>query len=286
MYVISTSSSASSAVALSLKLKHDADSSLQELVQRLLKPFSQLSDRPDSRQLDDSLSTVFKALSGLHGDAYVMLEEPSEGSELSPLCEKGPEGSRISVARALDDRVVVLQNKNKDKDHPAITAAPEIRLDEVPGISLTSADETIDLNDGEGGGGGDATSAKTLLASRQCMFGTAHPMHCSALLRLLYLHYCLNPGNVSPHSAAVLVPIYTVMVQELEPEDLAHAEADAFWVFESVMAELAGLEDEGGEVYMRMLSERVSGIDFDYFVELVGLGVLVRKCVAHVLFCV
>ncbi|KAF9053204.1 regulator of Vps4 activity in the MVB pathway-domain-containing protein [Panaeolus papilionaceus] len=251
----------------SQELKKQRDS-YYELVQRLLKPFSQLSDRPDSRQLDDALSTVFKALSGLHGDAYVMLEEPSEGSELSPLCEQGPEGSRISVARALDDRVVVLQNKNKDKDHPAITAAPEIRLDEVPGISLTSADETIDLNDGEG----DATSAKTLLASRQCMFGTAHPMHCSALLRLLYLHYCLNPGNVSPHSAAVLVPIYTVMVQELEPEDLAHAEADAFWVFESVMAELAGLEDEGGEVYMRMLSERVSGIDFDYFVELQSLG--------------
>ncbi|PPR02198.1 hypothetical protein CVT24_011425 [Panaeolus cyanescens] len=243
------------------ELKKQRDS-YYELVQRLLKPFSALSDRPDSRQLDDTLSTVFKALSGLHGDAYAMLEDQPEGSELSPLDDKAPEEIRISVARALDDRITALQKKDTHSGHPAVT--PEIRLDEVPGISLTAAD-TIELDD-------DAASAKTLLASRQCMFGNAHPVHCSALLRLLYLHYSINPGNVSPHSAAILVPIYTVMVQELEPEDLAHAEADAFWIFESVTAELAGLEDDGGALWMQQLSDRVSVIDFDYFVELQTLG--------------
>jgi hypothetical protein len=34
----------------------------------------------------------------------------------------------------------------------------------------------------------------------------------------------INPGNLSPHIPALLVPLYSVLSQEIESEDLAHVE--------------------------------------------------------------
>jgi len=64
------------------------------------------------------------------------------------------------------------------------------------------------------------------------------------LLRLLYVHASLNSGNLSPYVSSLLVPLYTALTQEIDQDDLAHAEADAFWLFEAFIAEFLELEDE------------------------------------------
>ncbi|KAG0704141.1 hypothetical protein DFH29DRAFT_393198 [Suillus ampliporus] len=96
----------------------------------------------------------------------------------------------------------------------------------------------------------------TLLHAKVFDVSSAHPRHISALLHLLYLHSCINPANQSPHIPSLLVPLYVVLVREVETEDLAHAEADTFWLFEALVGEFSELADqEGGKVWMKTFSD-------------------------------
>ena len=108
------------------------------------------------------------------------------------------------------------------------------------------------------------------------MFGTAHARHCSILLRVLYLHNAINPANAPSHTASLLVPLYSAMLQEVETEHLGHVEADTFWLLESIVAELSHVDEEGGQPWMTKLSQQLAWVDYDLFSELVNaLSVIV-----------
>jgi hypothetical protein len=62
------------------------------------------------------------------------------------------------------------------------------------------------------------------------------------------------------------------MQQEIEPAELAHAEADTFWLFEAVMSEVTELQDEEeGNVWPLKLSARVAWADDELFANLVSI---------------
>lgn len=97
----------------------------------------------------------------------------------------------------------------------------------------------------------------------------ANEEHWSTLRRLLYLHTRINPGNVSPHISSLLVVLYMVMNQEAEQEDLAHVEADTFWLFEAILGEFSELGDSGGgNLWAKKLSERLRWADHELFDDL------------------
>jgi hypothetical protein len=62
------------------------------------------------------------------------------------------------------------------------------------------------------------------------------------------------------------------LVQEVNVEDLAHAEADTFWMLEAMVAEFNGLEDDEGRIWMSKFSDRVTWADFDYKTHLESFG--------------
>ena len=57
---------------------------------------------------------------------------------------------------------------------------------------------------------------------------------------------------------------------EVEAEELAHVEADTFWLLEAMVAEFSGLEDDEGTVWMKKLSNRLAWVDFDFKAHLVS----------------
>jgi hypothetical protein len=70
----------------------------------------------------------------------------------------------------------------------------------------------------------------------------------------------------------VLVTLYSVLNQEMELQDFAHAEADTFWLFEAIVGEFAELEDEeGGRLWMERLSRRLAWADEELFQNMVSL---------------
>jgi hypothetical protein len=110
----------------------------------------------------------------------------------------------------------------------------------------------------------------TLLPSKAYNAPPAHRAHLSALLRLLYLHSTLNPAVQSPHVPWLLVPLYSAIVGETDEDDVAHAEADTFWVFEALVGEIGEMEEEeGGKIWTRKLSERIRWADGDLAASLV-----------------
>ena len=180
-----------------------------------------------------------------------MLENEPESFSQCPLNEGGRDEE---IAQLLDSRLLTLDGQS---NHAPPT--PEIRLE----LHSEETDASPATNDTV------AVEGTTLMPSRKCMFGYAHPKHCSALLRLLYFHMTINPGNISPHLSSLLVPLYSALMQEVDSEDLAHVEADTFWLFEAMLAELLGLEDNSGKDWMEKLSERLAWADNELFVYLV-----------------
>ena len=189
-----------------------------------------------------------------------MLEGEPESFNQCPL-NKG--GRDEAIAGMLESRLLILGGQSRHGS--SLSPTPEIRLELHPKTLDSSTIASCDTVPAE-----SLTTSTTLMPSRKCMFGYAHPKHCSALLRLLYFHMTINPGNVSPHLSSILVPLYSVLMQEVDPEDLAHVEADTFWLFEAMLAELLGLEDNAGKVWMTKLSERLAWADNDLFVHLVS----------------
>lgn len=174
-------------------------------------------------------------------ELFAGLGEAPDPAPACPLDGSAPEDSRIPFASILDARLNAMQTT---KTGPLAGDAP-------PSISITS--EEGEENDDNGADGATSRAFST---------GGAHPTHASALVRLLYVHSALNPAKRSPHLASVLLPLYAVMLREIEPADLAHAEADTFWAFEAVVGDFAELEDEeGGAEWMAKFGGRVTWAD-------------------------
>jgi len=232
----------------------------KDLARRLLKPY-EASVPPTSplSSSDEILLSVQKQLSGVPPNLFASLEDGPEIYSQCPLSTIYEGEDKVSCARSLDARLKLFQDGSQ-------AVAPEIRLEEpsgdaTPEISLTSFDSALT----------GSNNPMTLLPSKAYSFGNAHPLHCSALLRLLYLHTSINPANRSPHIASLLIPVYSALNQEIEPEELSHVEADTFWVFEAIVAEFSELEEEGGNKWMKKLSERLLHADAELFEDLVGL---------------
>ncbi|KAJ7285961.1 regulator of Vps4 activity in the MVB pathway-domain-containing protein [Mycena rebaudengoi] len=238
-----------------IEARHQRDS-YYDLVRRLLKPFSDLpSPTTPLAPLDATLLAVSKQLARIPSGLFSGLnDEPPEHTGLCPLDEFAPEEIKITYADNLDTRIKSIQGRNSD---PSASPVPEIRLEEdsepTPEISLSGPESFSRRRQ---------NVPKTLVMSQSHKSGELHPKHQSALFRLLYLHSVINPGNLSPHIPALLVPLYSVLNQEIEPEDLEHVEADTFWLFESMVGEFAELEDEeDGNLWMKKFGERVTWAD-------------------------
>ncbi|EIN07452.1 hypothetical protein PUNSTDRAFT_144929 [Punctularia strigosozonata HHB-11173 SS5] len=238
--------------------------SYYDLVRRLLEPFTKLPP-PSSplASLDKSLLDASKDISRVPGSLFLELEDEPESSTLCPLDPTCPE--HIECSAALDDRLEKITAMDAKDSAPLGT--PEIRLqgEEIPEISVSSPTSP---NSGE-----QANTSRTLHPSKALNFHGAHPKHHSALVRLLYIHSTLNPASRSPHIASLLVPLYSVLVQEIEAADVCHAEADTFWLFESIISEFAELEDEeGGKLTLQRFGERMAWADEELFVNLQAKG--------------
>jgi hypothetical protein len=78
--------------------------------------------------------------------------------------------------------------------------------------------------------------------------------------------------------ASLLIPLYSVLHQEVESPDVAHVEADTFWLFESMVGEFAELEDEeGGNDWMRRFSGRLQWADPELSADLVSVTLRQRE---------
>lgn len=234
------------------------------------------------------------------------LEEEPEAVGSCPLDVTAPDDIKIPCAFALDNRLRLIREHESKDNASCDESVPEIRLESTPEIRLEAIDEDVDslsshVDDDSHGGTGSHLDTEsggtpeislsapdspissqlglstTLLAPRPYSAIGAHPKHASALLRLLYVHSSLNPAHRSPQIASLLVPLYSALVDAVDPEDAAHVEADAFWLFEAMIGELSELEEaEGATIWMQKLSQRVDWADTELFEDLVSKSKLSR----------
>jgi hypothetical protein len=244
---------------------------LQDLVRRLLKPFTEMPPpiSPISGS-DERLLEVYKHLARIPLDLLGHLDSDPEDLEICPLHRSSPDDIRVSFANCLDTRLQLLRqlDENNTKE-PPLGFTPEIKLEEdhhtTPTISLTEPDTSSDHH----------KSPTTLLSSRTIALGNTSQRHASALLRMLYIHASINPGNLSPYVPSLLVPLYSALIQEVEQEELAHAEADSFWLFEALVSEFAELEDDdGSSLWMTRLGQQLGGKDSELLDRLVRLAIV------------
>ncbi|KAI6035977.1 regulator of Vps4 activity in the MVB pathway-domain-containing protein [Pisolithus microcarpus] len=204
--------------------------SYYDLVRRLLGPLANLPPptTPPART-DAVIVNVSESLFHLPFDLFSLLEDEPDNSTLCPLDDQADEAIKIDCARNLDARLELIRRRNAE---PEVQAIPEIRLEHQCPNRFTRA--------------AVREAHTTLVQAQPYVLPPAHHKHLSALLRLLYVHACLNPANQAPHIPALLVPLYSALTREVEPADAAHAEADTFWLFEALVGELVELEDEEG----------------------------------------
>ena len=241
---------------------------LQSLVQRLLEPFESLpAPSTPLSSLDANLMEAAKQLSRIPPNLYVLLEEDPEWVGISPLDESAPEQIRLPCAHNLDLRLDAINQKDSGSIG-VLGPAPEIRLEtddipETPEINVTAPENPSD----------EIPAAPTTLVAPRS-FGNAsnaNGKHMSALVRLLFVHSCLNPAHRSPYIASLLIPLYSVLNMEIEAQDVAHAEADTFWLFEAIISEFSPLEDEAeGTLWMKKLGDRVWWADSEFHADLVS----------------
>ncbi|KAH8106747.1 regulator of Vps4 activity in the MVB pathway-domain-containing protein [Cristinia sonorae] len=275
-----------------------------DLVRRLLEPFTSLPP-PTSPldRMDATLVDVSKDLSHVPAILLSKLEEEPEVSVVCPLDSTASVDVKITCAGALDERLHLIREFESSDSESIADSTPEIRLEGTPEIRLEEPEDVpkessipqmhLDVMSNhstdslhiEGGTPEISLSAPdtpasthsslptTLLASKAYTAAGAHPKHASALLRLLYIHSCLNPANRAPQVASLLVPIYSALADEADPDDLAHVEADAFWLFETVVGEFADLEDPDlCNVWMKKFGGRLSWADVELAENLQSKG--------------
>jgi hypothetical protein len=214
--------------------------------------------------LDVALTTAIKDLFRVPASLFSRLEEEPESFEDCPLDPDADEKIKLSSSANLDLRLKAI---DQGRDDPQVL--PEIRFegdaDMTPEISVTSP---------------GSAPPRTLIPSHSFNTGGVHPRHASVLIRLLYIHSCLNPANDSPHMASLLIPLYSVLLQEVESPDVAHVEADTFWLFEAMVGEFAELESEdGGNAWMRRFSDRLEWADPELSADLVSLTSRLKRVV-------
>lgn len=198
--------------------------------------------------VDVALLDASNQLFGVPSSLFSGLAREAEFSALCPLDDSASDEIKILCAHNLDIRLALI--RDRDRSVLSSPATPEIRLEpDEP----SQQDTTL------------------LSSSKSWTVGNAHQKHITGLLRLLYLHASINSGNLSPYIASLLVPLYAVLNQEVEPEELAHVEADTFWLFEAMIGEFSELEDEeGGNICMKNFSQRLAWADGDLFNDLVS----------------
>ena len=235
-----------------------AHRSSKDLSYQLLDPLSHLS--PPANPLchtDAVLLDVSQQLSSVPSALFIDgLKEP-KCSVNCPVHGRPVNGEKNATAGNLDNRLRVL---HVESSHPL--PVPGIMTDIPVKLSLPPSGSVL-----ENVLDGSATDP----ISDSCDSEALHKLHRSALLRLLYLHTRINPGNTSPQVPSLLVLLYGVLNREIEPEDRVHVEADTFWLFEAMMGQFSELEDEeGGKVWMKKFSERLAWADTELFDDLVS----------------
>lgn len=259
-------------------------------MRRLLEPLSSLPDPTEPlSSSDQSVLDVFNELSMVPPSLLVTLEDEPEPCPQCPLDDGAPEDLRIRCSGNLDSRLRLIRAReagetgdpaSSSQERNLADATPEIRLDATPEVRLEVPSPTklrrqedtpqISLSVPDSPTSTHSGMSTTLLPSRPYNSFGAHNKHLSALLRLLYIHSCLNPANRSPQIGSLLVPVYAALVEEVDPEDLPHVEADAFWVFESMIGEFSELEDEqNGSVWVQKFSDRLRWADAELADDLV-----------------
>ena len=154
----------------------------------------------------------------------------------------------------------------QDEQHKSgSTTTSEIRVD-----MLSLVEDLHAINVSRNSDIASQTSRSTISLSKAFSLPYVQPRHLSALLRILYVHGTLNPGILLPHVPSILVPLYTVLTQEVETEESAHAEADAFWLFEAMLGEFNEFEDEQAKMWLHKFGERVAWADRNFFNFLVS----------------
>lgn len=240
--------------------------SYYDLVRRLLSP---LYDMPAPTKplnsVDTTLINISESLFRLPPGLFDTLDSAPNCPTMSPLDENADESERVGCAHLLDARLQVLRGQISASKPAGI---PEIRLEPDAGtLELSQLPSSSSIPSRRPG------APTTLLHAGPFGGSSAHPQHILALLRLLYLHSCINPANQSPDIPSLLVPLYAVLVREVEPEDLAHAEADTFWLFEALIGEFSELADqEGGKVWMKKFSDRLAQTDVELAASLHAKG--------------
>ncbi|PFH50682.1 hypothetical protein AMATHDRAFT_3758 [Amanita thiersii Skay4041] len=237
-----------------------------DLVQRLLEPFSKLGDptTPLSSQ-DATLLDISKQLTRIPINLFDDLKHVPPAMPSCPLDANASSNIKLSCASNLDDRLQVLQ---ADKQSSSQTIdMPEIRL------------EVMDTQENEPNDGSQSSdhntqrTQTTILSPSRSFIPNIPPKHSSSLLRILYLHAIINPGILSPHIPSLLIPLYSVLTQEIEPEDAAHTEADTFWLFEAMVGEFSDFEDEeAAKLWMNKFGERLAWADRDLYDMLCDQG--------------
>ncbi|KAJ3751477.1 hypothetical protein DFH05DRAFT_1519679 [Lentinula detonsa] len=169
-----------------------------DLVRQLLEPFGNLPDPTTPlSSLDLSLIKVAKQLSGIPSNLFSDLKSPNP-LNFAPLMDLLQTTARLQA----------IQKHRQPDSSPSI---PEIRLES------DALDDTS-----EGSAAESRSPGPMILHASNALGARAHEKHTTALLRLLYLHFAVNPGNLSPHIPALLLSLYSVLNQEVEPEDFAH----------------------------------------------------------------
>jgi hypothetical protein len=280
----------------------------QDLVRQLIAPYSDLPQPANPlSSLDASLLYISKELSHVPRALFVNLSEEPEELDQCPLSEVAGEDIKIACGKALDDRLRQIRDYESKSgistpsgEVPEIQleATPEIRLEETTDTPPTDAESEpgteeksdyasdslldtasigtpeISLSAPDSPTSTHSVARTTLVPSRAYSATGAHPKHESALIRLLYIHFSLNPAHRAPQTASLLVPLYSALVEEVMPEDAAHVEADVFWLFEAFISEFSELDDaESSEVWLKKIGERLSSADMELAEDLVRLFV-------------
>jgi hypothetical protein len=211
--------------------------------------------------LDVSLLNLAKSLSSLPRD----LDEELEASPLCPFDDNAPEGLRIENAGAVDKRLQIIRRHVAGADNTVGT--PEIHLElpvdtsppRTPQISVSSPTDSPVK-------GSAPRKQGTILHSMASIRN-----HTTSLLRLLYIHMTLHPSAPTMYLTSLLIPLYVAMVQEIEPAELAHVEADSFWLLAELWGEVGELaESEGSQHWMVKFGRRLAWADPELWEDLVS----------------
>ncbi|EKM55488.1 uncharacterized protein PHACADRAFT_209004 [Phanerochaete carnosa HHB-10118-sp] len=276
-----------------------------DLVRQLLEPFNNLPPPTNPLSpLDVCLVEVRKELSRAPRALYANLEEEPEDLDQCPLGDSSLEDIKIACAKALDSRLQQIRDASKSSVSTPTEETPEIQIESTPEIRLEDMGdmdvgqqseqgaEDLDDNASEARLGAASIGTPeislstpdsptsthsgaptTLVKSRPYSATGAHPKHETALIRLLYIHFSLNPAHRAPQTASLLVPLYSALAQEVVPEDAAHIEADTFWLLETFVGEFSDLDEpESTEIWLKKLGERLTWADAELAEDLQAKG--------------